>query len=79
MSNPGNLIDLLEKEHQTLLDKIDSLDQKISEVLKEWTGLPEESKGGLERGSEGEEGGETGKRNDEGTVESVGRGSTGTP
>ena len=74
MSNPGNLIDLLEKEHQTLLDKIDSLDQKISEVLKEWTGLPEESKGGLER----EEGGETGKRNDEGTVESVGRGSTGT-
>ena len=33
----ASLFEKLEKEHQTLLDKIDDLDRKITEVLRDWS------------------------------------------
>lgn len=36
-----SLFETLEREHQELLDRIDSLDQKIAAVLKDWGTLPD--------------------------------------
>ena len=48
------LFEKLEKEHQTLFDKIDELDRRITEVLDQWT-KPEEGEESMTDSAEGEE------------------------
>lgn len=50
----ASLFEKLEKEHQTLFDKIDELDRQISEVLDQWI-RPEEGEESLSETAGGED------------------------